>query len=74
MGARAVYGGEEALAVECNGELEVVFGRLDRGEAQAGFGGVLEMRAHVCYVEDGGHGGGLWDCGRAVAGYGGCFQ
>lgn len=33
MRARAIHGGEEALAVEGDGELEVVFGRLNRGEA-----------------------------------------
>lgn len=60
MRAGAVDGGEEAGAVEGEGEVQVVFCAGDGCEAEAGFGCVLEVGAHVCYVEDGGHGGRLF--------------
>lgn len=52
MRACAVYGGEEAGSLEGDGEVEVVFIGGNGCEAEAGFGGVLEVGAHVCYVED----------------------
>lgn len=55
--ARAVDGREETGAVQGEGEVQVVFGVCDGGEAEAGFGGVLEVGAHVCDVEYGRHGG-----------------
>lgn len=58
--AGAVYGGEEAGAVQGEGEVEVELAVFHGGYAQAGFGGVLEVRAHVCDVEDGGHRGWFW--------------
>lgn len=60
--ARTVYGGEEAGAVEGEGEVEVEFVVSDGGEAQTGFGGVLEVGAHVCDVEYGWHGGRAFLC------------
>lgn len=57
LGARAVDGGEEAGAVQGEGEVQVVFVVGDGGEAEAGFGGVLEVGAHVCDVEYGRHDG-----------------
>lgn len=58
--AGAVDGGEEAGSVEGEGEVQVVLVGGDGGEAEAGFGCVLEVGAHVCDVEDGGHGGRLF--------------
>lgn len=46
-GAAAVEGGEEACALQGEGEVEVVLGVYDGGHAEAGAGGILEVRARV---------------------------
>lgn len=48
--AAAVEGGDEAGAVEGEGEVEVLLCVCDGGHAQACAGGVLEVGAHVDYV------------------------
>lgn len=60
--AGAVDGREEAGAVQGEGEVQVVFCVWDGGEAEAGFGGVLEVGAHVCDVEYGRHDGRRFVC------------
>ena len=55
-GPAAVDAGEEAGAVEGEGEVQVILCGGDRGEAEFGLGGVLEVRAHVGDVKDGRHG------------------
>jgi len=50
-------GGEEALALQAEGEVNVHLGNGDRGESEPGLGCVLQVRAHVGEVDEG-HGGG----------------
>lgn len=51
--AGASDGGEEAGVLEGEGEGEDEVGRGDGGEAEAGFGGVLEVGADVGEVDEG---------------------
>lgn len=48
--AAAVEGGEEACALQGEGEVEVVLGVYDGGHAEAGAGGILKVRARVDHV------------------------
>lgn len=60
-GAAECEGGDEAFALETEHQVDVQLGDGYGGEAEAGFGCILEMRAHVCKVDQG-HGDGwrIW--------------